>query len=52
MYLSLPEKGWDTSSKEKKDVKRLGGKDRLTDAQNRYPSELFRHCFASKRWGH
>ena len=34
MYWSLPEKGWDTSSKEKKkDVKGLGGKDRLTDTK-------------------
>ena len=33
MYWSLPEKGWNTSSKEKKDVKGLGGKDPLTDAK-------------------
>ena len=33
MYWSLSEKGWDTSSKEKKDVKKLGGKSRLTDAK-------------------
>ena len=33
MYWSLPEKGWDTSSKEKKDVKELGGKGRSTDAK-------------------
>ena len=33
MYWSLPEKGWDTSSKEKKDIKGLGGKGRLTDAK-------------------
>ena len=33
IYCSLPEKGWDTSSKENKDVKGLGGKGRLTDAK-------------------
>ena len=33
MDLSLPEKGWNTSSKEKKDVKGLGGKGCLTDAK-------------------
>ena len=33
MYWSLPKKGWDTSSKEKKDIKGLGVKRRLTDAK-------------------
>ena len=33
MYWSLPNKGWDTSSKEKKDIKGLGVKRRLTDAK-------------------
>ena len=33
MYWSLSEKGYDTSSKEKNDVKGLGGKGRLTDAK-------------------
>ena len=33
MYWSLPEKGLDTSSKERKGVKGVGGKGRLTDAK-------------------
>ena len=34
MHWSLQEKGWDTSSiEEKKNVKELGGKGRLTDAK-------------------
>ena len=34
MYYSLPEKGQETSSNEKKkDVKELGGEGRLTDAE-------------------
>ena len=33
MYWSLTKKGWDTSSKEKKDIKGLGVKRRLTDAK-------------------
>ena len=33
MFWSLPEKGWHTNSKEKKDVKGLGGKGRLTNAK-------------------
>ena len=33
MYWSLPKKGWDTSSKEKKDIKGLGVKRRLADAK-------------------
>ena len=44
MYWSLPKKGWDTSSKEKKDIKGLGVKRRLTDAKIE-PSELFRLFF-------
>lgn len=33
MYRPLPEKGWNTVEEEKKDVKRLGGRGRLTDAK-------------------